>query len=493
MRTVTGASTGGSSGRIGRHVLAGVLAISMTGSIALVAVPAYGDPTPPVIPSQNEVDAAKRAAAAKAAQVATIEKRLAGATDRLELLGQVAGRAAEAYNGAVYKLGLAKVEAKAAAERAEKAERTLADQRRHIGRFAAASYQGGGDLAQVAPLFSVDGPQELLDSAGASRSISSAMQASFLRYTATQLVRNAFRLQSEQALKRVTAATKAAAIAKTQAAAAQRSQAAAVAAMGAERRAQITQLATLRQTSYQVAEQRQNGLEELARQRAAAEAARKAEELRLRAAAKAAAEAAQRAAEQAAKRASRAKAERARKAAERAEQAAKRAREAKTRAEREKAAREAEEAAREAEKEAGRGGKGGGKKDDGNDNVPGRSGVAGVIDFAREQLGEPYVWGAEGPDAWDCSGLTMKAWARAGVRLPHYSVAQYEQVRKIAEDDLRPGDLIFWSQDAEDPGTIFHVGLYIGEGRMIHAPRTGRPVRIDSVYYWETPDFFGRP
>ncbi|WP_328990575.1 C40 family peptidase [Kribbella sp. NBC_01245] len=480
MRTVTGAR----SGRVGRHVLAGVLAISMTGSMALTVVPAYGDPTPPVIPSQGEVDAAKKAAAAKAAQVAAIEQRLAGATDRLELLGQVAERAAEAYNGAVYKLGLAKADAKAAAERAQKAERTLDAQRRQIGRFAAASYQGGGELAQVAPLFRVDGPQELLDSAGANRSISSAMQASYLRYSATQLVRNAFRLQAAEALKRVAAATRAAAVAKAQAEAAQRSQAAAVSAMGVERKSQITQLAKLRQTSYQVAEQRQNGLEELARQRAAAEAARKAEELRMRAAAKAAAEAAERAAE-AAKQASRAKAERARKAAERAEQAAKRAREAKTRAEREKAAREAEEAARQAEKEAGRGGN--------DDDEPGRSGIAGVIDFARAQLGEPYVWGAEGPSSWDCSGLTMKAWARAGVQLPHYSVAQYEQVRKISEDELRPGDLIFWSEDADDPGTIFHVALYIGEGRMIHAPRTGRPVRIDSVYYWEAPDFFGRP
>lgn len=483
MRTVTGAR----SSRVGRHVLAWVLAISMTGSMALTVLPAHGDPTPPVIPSQGEVDAAKKAAAAKAAQVAAIEQRLAGATDRLELLGQVAEQAAEAYNGAVYKLGLAKAEAKAAAERADKAERTLAEQRRQIGRFAAASYQGGGELSQVAPLFRVDGPQELLDSAGANRSISSAMQASYLRYSATQLVRNAFRLQAEEALKRVAAATRAAAVAKTQAEAAQRSQAAAVAAMGVERKSQITQLAKLRQTSYQVAEQRQNGLEELARQRAAAEAARKAEQLRMRAAAKAAALAAERAAE-AAKQASRARAERARKAAERAEQAAKRAREAKTRAEREKAAREAEEAARQAEKEAGRGGQGGN-----NDDEPGRSGIVGVIDFAREQLGEPYVWGAEGPSSWDCSGLTMKAWARAGVELPHYSVAQYEQVRKISEDELRPGDLIFWSQDADDPGTIFHVALYIGEGRMIHAPRTGRPVRIDSVYYWESPDFFGRP
>ena len=104
-----------------------------------------------------------------------------------------------------------------------------------------------------------------------------------------------------------------------------------------------------------------------------------------------------------------------------------------------------------------------------------------------------YLWGGTGPHRWDCSGLTQAAWAKAGVYLPHYSVAQYEQVRHIDEDELRPGDLIFWSTDPDDPGTIHHVAMYIGDGRMVHAPRSGKPVQIDSVYYWEPPDFFGRP
>jgi cell wall-associated NlpC family hydrolase len=121
-------------------------------------------------------------------------------------------------------------------------------------------------------------------------------------------------------------------------------------------------------------------------------------------------------------------------------------------------------------------------------------GAAGkAIAFAREQLGEPYVWAAAGPGSWDCSGLTMGAWQQAGVRLPHYSVAQYERVGKIAEDELRPGDLIFWADSPDDPATIFHVALYLGDGEMIHAPRAGQPVKVENVYYWETPDFFGRP
>ncbi len=474
MRTPSPGSSGKrdtGTGKTGRALLSGVLAVCLAGSMALITVPAQADPKPPVIPSQTTVDAAKKAAAAKAAQVAAIEQQLAGASARLEQLGLQAAKAGEIYNGAMYRLQQAQGEAKAAADRAARAEKTLTEQRRQIGRFAAASYQGGGDLAKIGPLFTADGPQQLLDSAGAARSISQAMQGSYLRYTASQVVTNAFKLQKDQAVTKVKAATAEAAKAKAAAEGVEAEQRAAVTAIGVQRKQQITQLATLRNTSVKVAEQRQRGLEELARQRAAALAAKKAEELRKRIAAR---------------------------------EAADRAREA--REAREDAAREArEEAARKAREEQNdkndskkppkkhRPDKGtGGKKNDGGSGRNSR-GARAAIDFALSQLGDPYIWAAAGPNAWDCSGLTMAAWKRAGVRLPHYSVAQYEQVRHISEDELRPGDLIFWAENAGDPGTIFHVAMYLGGGRMVHAPRTGRPVAIDSVYYWETPDFFGRP
>jgi peptidoglycan DL-endopeptidase CwlO len=449
VRTPTGASSGSrnsSAGKAGRALLSGVLAISLAGTMALITVPAKADPKPPVIPSQSTVDAAKKAAAAKAAQVAVIQQQLATANDRLEELGRASGRADEAYNGAMYRLQQAKTEAAAAAARAAKAQQTLDDQRRQIGRFAAASYQGGGDIAELGGLFSADGPQDLLDSAGAAHSVSTAMQGSFLRYTATRVVSNAFRMQADQAVAKVKAATDAAAAAKAQAEAAEAAQAAAVASMGAERKKQISQLATLRNTSYRVAAQRQSGLEELARQRAVALAAKKAEELRKRIAA--------------------------REAAERA-----------------KAASDAKRGPKTPPKhKPDRGGSGNGSGQESS----GR-GASAAIAFALSQLGDPYVWGATGPDSWDCSGLTMGAWEHAGVQLPHYSVAQYEQTRHISADELRPGDLIFWADDANDPSTIFHVAMYLGNGRMIHAPRTGKPVRLENVYYWETPDFFGRP
>jgi len=460
MRTPSRAMSGrrlASTGKTGRALLSGVLAICLAGSMAVIPVPAQAKPKPPVIPSKAAVERAKQAAGAKAAQVSAIENQLAAANARLEQLGVASGIAAEAYNGAVYKLQLAKTEAAQAAARAAKARKTLATQRQQIGRFAAASYQGGGDVAKLGPLFTAEGPQELLDSAGAARSVSAAMQGSYLRYTATQVMTNLFKVQADQAVTKVKQATDEAAKAKKAAEAAEQAQASAVTAMGVQRKQAITQLAVLQNTSTKVAAQRQRGLEELARQRAAALAAKKAAELQRRIAA--------------------------REAAERAREAAQKAREERERREEQK---QNPGKKKPPKKKPDR------PRDDDKPS-PSRKGARAAIDFALDQLGDMYLWGGTGPSRWDCSGLTQGAWGKAGVYLPHYSVAQYEQVRHIDEDELRPGDLIFWSVNPSDPGTIHHVALYLGNGRMVHAPRTGAPVRIDSVYYWEPPDFFGRP
>jgi cell wall-associated NlpC family hydrolase len=122
---------------------------------------------------------------------------------------------------------------------------------------------------------------------------------------------------------------------------------------------------------------------------------------------------------------------------------------------------------------------------------PPPSGAQLAIDYARAQLGKPYEWGAAGPDSFDCSGLTMRAWQRAGVSLPHWSVAQARMVTRVSYGQLRPGDLIFWSDNGQASGT-YHVGLYVGAGKMIHAPRPGKVVEIQNVFYWRTPSFYGR-
>jgi cell wall-associated NlpC family hydrolase len=85
----------------------------------------------------------------------------------------------------------------------------------------------------------------------------------------------------------------------------------------------------------------------------------------------------------------------------------------------------------------------------------------------------------------------MAAWQAGGVSLPHYSVAQYDATTPISASQLRPGDLVFWGSSSS-PSSIFHVGLYVGDGMMIHAPRTGRPVTLESMYYWVPPTFYGR-
>ena len=86
----------------------------------------------------------------------------------------------------------------------------------------------------------------------------------------------------------------------------------------------------------------------------------------------------------------------------------------------------------------------------------------------------------------------MRAWEQGGVHLPHYSVAQYEQSTKISASQLQPGALVFWGS-SNNPSSIYHVALYVGGGRIIHAPRTGRPVTEESMYNWITPNFYARP
>ena len=105
-----------------------------------------------------------------------------------------------------------------------------------------------------------------------------------------------------------------------------------------------------------------------------------------------------------------------------------------------------------------------------------------AADWALSQIGRPYQWGGAGPYTYDCSGLTMVAWAHAGVSLLHYTGYQWEEGVHVPLDDLQRGDLLFYSTGDSDPATIHHVGIYIGGGDMVDAPYTGVDVRIDSIY-----------
>lgn len=98
--------------------------------------------------------------------------------------------------------------------------------------------------------------------------------------------------------------------------------------------------------------------------------------------------------------------------------------------------------------------------------------AAKAVDFAMAQIGKPYVWGAVGPLSYDCSGLTSTAWAAAGHPIPRTSQAQWQGLTRVSLASARPGDLIIYFGDAT------HVGMYIGGGQIVHAPRPGRTVTI---------------
>ncbi|MEU8843581.1 NlpC/P60 family protein [Streptomyces roseus] len=101
--------------------------------------------------------------------------------------------------------------------------------------------------------------------------------------------------------------------------------------------------------------------------------------------------------------------------------------------------------------------------------------AARAVAFAYGAIGKPYVWGATGPGSFDCSGLTQAAWRSAGVSLPRTTYTQINAGQRVSRDQLAPGDLVFFYSG------ITHVGLYIGNGQMIHAPRPGSTVRVAPV------------
>ncbi|MFC8389594.1 NlpC/P60 family protein [Streptomyces sp. NPDC057238] len=100
-----------------------------------------------------------------------------------------------------------------------------------------------------------------------------------------------------------------------------------------------------------------------------------------------------------------------------------------------------------------------------------------ALAFARAQIGKPYVWGATGPGSYDCSGLTQAAWKAAGVTVPRTTYDQVNAGTTVPVSQAQPGDLVFFYDD------VTHVGIYIGNGMMIHAPKPGTYVREESIYY----------
>ena len=110
-------------------------------------------------------------------------------------------------------------------------------------------------------------------------------------------------------------------------------------------------------------------------------------------------------------------------------------------------------------------------------SATGSSKGAKALAYAKAQLGEPYARSGAGPSSWDCSGLTMMAWGSVGVSLPHSSRQQFSRGQPVAKSALQSGDLVFFYSD------IHHVGLYAGNGQVIHAPRPGKSVEYIKMSY----------
>jgi len=432
-----------------RAVVATVVAVTTLVGAATVAI--ADDDT---VPSQAEVDAAEAAAADKARDVAAVQADLVLANQRLQQASIAAAKAGEEYNGAVYRLEQARAEADAAERRADRAQADVVRQQRAYGDVLATSYAMAPQLTAMAAMMDSEGPSAVMEKLTTLSTAEDALNSQYDSFRATSTLATIARTQADQAREKA-ARLEAEMRQAHEAARAAADAAAAEATRVADRKqALIAELAHLQHVSVTIARQRQDALE--AQAAAAAAAAQQAAE-----------EAAQQAAQQAAQ----------------------------------EAAQQAAQEAAEQQEPGGNAGNG----DDGDNNggggdpqpdpdppAPSGSAVERAIDFAEDQLGEPYVWGAAGPDAWDCSGLTMRAWEAGGVYLPHYSVAQYEQSTPISPSDLRPGDLVFWG-DSNDSSSIYHVAMYIGDGQIIQAPRTGRDVEIVSLYYWTPPNFYARP
>ncbi|WP_157244455.1 C40 family peptidase [Nonomuraea typhae] len=108
-----------------------------------------------------------------------------------------------------------------------------------------------------------------------------------------------------------------------------------------------------------------------------------------------------------------------------------------------------------------------------------------AVSVARAQVGDPYRYGGTGPGAFDCSGLVQYAWKKAGVKIPRVTHSQYARIKKkISWKSLQPGDLLFFRGRG-------HVGMYVGDGKMVHSPSSGKRVRVDRLSGWRKSSFAG--
>ena len=371
-------------------------------------------------PSAGAVSAAAGQVSRRAAALSAARVKLAAANARLAGLRVQAEVIIERYDRALVAVHQAAVAYQAAQARLVRAGTAEQASHRQVAALAAQEYEAGGGFGSMAQMLgNSGGPQAFLNGTVAAQQLAQQRTDVLAQNQASKVVANVFRAQARQALDAERAAARRARALKTAIEAAVAGQSAATAAIAASTKRLEAALGAARAREYQLQQ---------ARQRALAAAAARAQAL-----------AAQRAAAQ------------------------------------------SPPAAAPAPVSAGSAGSWASSYS----LAQGASVAAGnaAADWALTQLGKPYQWGAAGPSTYDCSGLTMQAWAHAGVSLLHWTGYQWPSGPHIPISQLRRGDLVFYATNTADPNTIHHVGIYIGNGEMVDAPYTGAFVRIDSIYW----------
>lgn len=442
----------------------GTAALALTtvlGGLAATATVALADDGQRA-PSKHRVEQAEQAVEDRTGDVAGVRARLAVVQHRADQAAIEAGRAAEAWNGARWRAAEARRDVRRAERRADAAGRDLERQRKAYSGAVTASYQLSPSLNALTALTSDGGIEGVLGRSATVRNAADALEGRYDEFRAAVTLADVAGDQAARARDEAVAAAEQARAARDAARSAAAAAEAEADAVAGERDALVADLARLQGISTELAAQRQAALERRAQEAAEQAAAEQAQE-----------QAQEQAPEPASAPTDGPEPTQAPEATDEAEPQ-----------EPEPTEEPQPEPTQEPE-----------PSEEPAPTTPAPApapaqGAQAAIAFARAQLGEPYRWGAAGPSAWDCSGLTSGAWAEGGKNLPHYSVAQYEQSTPISADDLRPGDLVFWSDGG--PSSIYHVALYTGDGRIIHAPRTGRPVVEESMWAWP-PDLFARP
>ena len=396
----------------------------------------------PVVPSQNQVDQANQAADQAKAAVSPAQTALEAAQQHLAQLEAAARQAQQRYAAATAKEQAAERAAQQATQQAHQDAEFATAAKAALGRLVAAAYRSGvaTDLSTLTIVLDVRNPQEYMDGVHVVRRVLSSESSILTQADAASKSAAAAQAQAEAdaaALKAAQAEVAQSAQEAEQAAAAAQAQ---VDAMGTQLDALLAKEAAAQNAATQLAQQRQNGL---AQEQAEEQAARKA-----------------------------------------AEQAA-----------------EASQGSN-----GGSGGSSGSDGSDGSDSSNSDSSGSGVgvppyassiaaqaLQFALAQLGKPYLWGGTGPDSFDCSGLTMRAYESAGIDLPHFAAFQYQASHPLTYGQLQPGDLLFWATNPKDSNTIYHEAIYLGGGKMVQAPKTGWDVMISDMWMWGPIQFFARP